>query len=220
MKKRGAVTLVFDDGYEHILRDIVPLLNSLGLKGVFAVPTHPTTTSMDGQPLTDVASWREITAQGHELAAHGITHRNFTTLPNHELEQELKDPSQQLPAHTIIYPGGAFNDEVVTVAKKYYQAGRGVKKGFETIPLNQPMQLKTFNFTRRNFSPLKANMLALWAYLTNSWLIETYHIVLNNSGSSKYAVSKDDFLNHMNFIKKLGIKNVTIKDFVSADKHI
>ncbi len=214
MSTRGAISLVFDDGYEHILRAIVPLLNKLNIPATFAIPLDPKTNVMDGQALAPLSAWQEIKSQGHELAAHSISHKDLTLLTPSQLQTELAQPAQVLSATTLIYPGGAHDETVVTAALKFYKAARTVVKGFESIPPHQPLQLKTYNFTRRNFSPLKANFLAFWAYLTNAWLIETYHIVSNDNASSKYAVNQDDFIRHLKFLKKLPIKIATIKDIV------
>jgi peptidoglycan/xylan/chitin deacetylase (PgdA/CDA1 family) len=214
MKTRGAITLVFDDGYEHILRTIVPLLNKLNIPAVFAIPLDPKTDTMDGQKLAPISAWQAVANQGHEIAAHSISHKDLTLLTPSQLQVELTQPAKVLGATTLVYPGGAHDNAVVTAASQVYKAARTVKKGFETLPPPQPMRLKTYNFTRRNFSLYKANVLALWACLTNSWLIETYHIISSDNANSKYAVSQDEFLRHVTFIKKLPITIATIKDII------
>ena len=214
MKTRGAITFVFDDGYEHILRTIVPLLNQHHIKATFAIPLDPKTNTMDGHALAPLSAWQPMTSSGHELAAHSISHRDLTTLSADQLKAELQQPAETLPASTLIYPGGAHSQTVVNAASTYYRAARTVAKGLESLPPRQPLRLKTYNFTRRNFSPFKANLLACWAYLTNSWLIETYHIVTDEPTTSNHAVSQADFLRHIAFVVKLPINIATIKDIV------
>lgn len=211
MKKRGRITFVFDDGYQHILEDIVPLLNSHGIKAVFAIPTSPAKTVMDNEKLASIETWASVATAGHEIAAHSVTHPNLTTLHTQELEEELR-PAEQLSITTLVYPGGAYNEDVVIMAKKYYRAARGVKKGFEDLFPKDLFSLKTFNFTKYNFSVLKANIAALYAWIVNCWLIETYHVVKDNAPLSKYAVSRQDFIKHLEFVKQLPLEITTIQD--------
>lgn len=214
MKKRGTISLVFDDGYAHILRDIVPLLNRYHLRGVFAIPLSGQALSeQTGFATSPVSAWQAIISQGHELAAHGVTHTALSNLAAPDLERELSQCENKLGATTLIYPGGAYNDAVVAAVKQHFRAARTVLRGLETIPPQDPMRLKTYNFTKRNFSLFKANALALYAYLTNSWLIETYHMIANKK-DSPYAVSPADFAKHIHFISRLPIAVRTIRDIV------
>jgi len=214
--RRGIVTLVFDDGYESIFNTVVPVLDKYSLPGVFAV-------SLDGEkisatekrPVTSWTEWLSIKNRGHEIASHAVTHANLTKLSTSELTEELKESRDKLSADTIVYPGGAYNDQVLAEAKKHYQAGRTVKRGFENVVPADPMQLKTFNFSRRNFSLLKVNLLAIWAWLTNSWLIETYHLVDDNDSNVMHNVPLKDFASHVRLLSRLPIHVRTIKDVIN-----
>jgi len=78
------------------------------------------------------------------------------------------------------------------------------------------MRLKTYNFTRRNFSVAKANLLASWAYLSNTWLIETYHLIDDNETTYDHTVTLRDFTKHLSFITKLPINIATIDQVISS----
>lgn len=214
---RGTVTLVFDDGYEVIYQNVLPLLNQLKIKGVFAVPLNSEVIEQtEGRPTVPWPEWLKIKKDGHEIAAHGISHRDLTTLSANKLTQELSRPAEQLSASTLIYPGGAFNDVVKQEAAKYYQAARGTRHGLETLPPRDPMALKTHNFTRKNFSIHKANALAMWTWLTSSWLIETYHLVDDNETARVHAVTLDAFKRHLSFIKDLPVRITTIQEALAS----
>lgn len=216
MKPRGCVSLVFDDGYTHIFENIVPLLQKNKLPATFAIPlNHASLHAGTGPPFTDWQEWLKVSSSTIEIAAHAVHHTDLTRLPPDQLETELREPAEKLAATTLVYPGGAVNDTVETIAKKYYQVGRTTRRGFETLPPHNPMRLHTFNFTRDNFSPLKANMLALWAHLTNSWLIETYHIVTDEPTELKHAVRQADVVHHLKFLTHLPIAVRTIRDVIS-----
>lgn len=204
---RGLVTLVFDDGYEAIFQHVVPLLNQLKMPGVFAIPLNAPYPWQ---------RWLTIRERGHEIAGHSMTHRDFTTLTPEELERELLEPAQQLGAKTLVYPGGAHNDEVIRAARNYYTAARTVRRGFESLPPSDPFRLKTINWSKRNFSLTKANLFVFWAWLSNTWLIETYHQIDDHQRDMLHTVSMRDFSEHVKFIKRLPIAVKTIYDVIHS----
>ncbi|MEK7557320.1 MAG: polysaccharide deacetylase family protein, partial [Patescibacteria group bacterium] len=205
-----------DDGYAHIFENIVPLLQQHKVPATFAIPlSHDNLPASTGLPFTGWPHWLSLSSPTVEIAAHAVHHTDLTHLSLAELETELREPAAKLQATTIVYPGGAVNDAVQTAAQQYYQAGRTTHHGFETLSPHNPLRLRTFNFTRHNFSPFKANILALWAYLTNSWLIETYHIVSDEPTDLKYAVSQKDFQQHIRFLTHLPVAVRTIRDVIS-----
>ncbi|MEX1997109.1 MAG: polysaccharide deacetylase family protein [Candidatus Andersenbacteria bacterium] len=216
MKTRGAITFVFDDGYQVIHEVVVPLLDRLALPGVFAIPlTTKTVAQTEDRPVTPWQQWQHIHAR-HEIAAHSIDHLNLTTCDSTQLAHQLQEPQQTLHATTLVYPGGAFNQTVQQAASSYYTAARTVQRGLSTLPPRQPLQLPTYNFTRHNFSVSRANYLATVAWVTNRWLIETYHLIDNNEHEKLHAVKLDDFTRHLQFVKYLPVRVSTIRDIMSA----
>jgi peptidoglycan/xylan/chitin deacetylase (PgdA/CDA1 family) len=210
--KRGCITLVFDDGYEHIFSRVVPLLAKYKLHGVFAIPLNADQIAHEtGYPMRPWSQWVTLRDTGHEIAAHSVRHVDLTTLAEPQLLAELREPHQKLGATTLVYPGGAHNDMVVTETKKYYTAARTVRYGFEQLPPADPWRLKTVNFTRDNFTVLRANALAAWAWLTSKWLIETYHVV-DSPAHLTHAIPLTEFERHLRFISSLPITNKTITE--------
>lgn len=62
----GVVSLTYDDGLDSHLDLALPALDARGLHGTFYV----TLENIAGR----VAEWQQITAKGHELANHTVTH--------------------------------------------------------------------------------------------------------------------------------------------------
>lgn len=216
MKSRGIISFVFDDGYEAVWHHVVPLLDKYEVPGVFALPLNGEKIGQEtGAQIRPWQEWQELNPR-HEIAAHGINHRDLTTLTSTQLMEELQKPAETLHATTLIYPGGAHNQEVVAQARKIYTAARTVKRGLETIPPPDVLQLRTFNFSQRNFSILKANTLAFWAYLTNSWLIETYHIVDTQPHRDIHSLILNQFAKHLNYVARLPVKVKTIKEVTTS----
>jgi peptidoglycan/xylan/chitin deacetylase (PgdA/CDA1 family) len=128
--RAGAVTLSFDDGYLSQLDNAVPLLNARDLKATFFVMTAATEVSWD--------QWRQLAAQGHEIASHSVTHPDFTTLTDTALRFELSESqrviNENIPTRaclTIAYPYTNNNAHVRDITSEYYISARGGWAGDE-----------------------------------------------------------------------------------------
>lgn len=218
--KRGTITFTFDDGYEAVYQKALPILDKYNFKGVFATPlNYQKLEQTESAPVRPWQDWLSIRERGHEIAAHSVNHVDLTQLLPAELDQELKEPREKLQATTLVYPGGVFNNTISEAAKRYYTAARTVKRGLETLPPRNTMQLKSYNWTRHNFSVTKANLLVLWAYVTNSWLIETFHMVDDNDRKLVHTVREVDLDKHLKFVSKLPIYVRTIQEIVGNHYH-
>lgn len=216
MNTRGCLSIVFDDGYTQVFNEIVPMLRRLHIPAVFAVPLKTAALEKEsGLPITSWQRWLALAGPDFEIAAHSRTHIDLTRLAPSALTNELAIPHQQLNATTVVYPGGAHNDNVVQEARRFYSAGRTVVKGFESLPPRDPLRLRTYNYTQHNFSTAKANTWATLAYLRNAWLIETFHAVGEAGSSYPYTVTPRQLERHLNFIKKLPLAVRTIHQVVS-----
>lgn len=213
MKTRGAITLVFDDGYRAVYNEVLPVLREYGIRAVFAVPLA--STPIEGQAITPYQDWLAAAARdGHEIAAHGITHTSFQALSDSKLAQELLEPSTTLRTSTLVYPGGAHDDRIVAAAKIQYRAARTVLHGFNTMKPADLLRLRTINFSKRNFSVARANIHALRAFFSNKWLIETYHMVSNSPSTLTHSVVLEDLISHLDFVTSLPLRITTIEEMV------
>lgn len=224
MIRRGALTLVFDDGYQAVYDHVLPLLRQYGVRAVFAVPVDTTTLARtEGAPVSDFRTWKIACAKdGHELAAHGVTHRALTALPDGDLRAELARSREATSATTLVYPGGAHDDRVVTEARSRFGAARTVLRGFETLPPRDSYRLRSFVSRRDNFRVWVWNLRIFWAWLTNRWLIETHHTVSFGSGAGgtghgkQHTVPLDALERHLRFLTGLPIRIATIQEIVHA----
>ena len=112
--KQPTLTVVCDDGELKDL-DIVEVLESRGVKGVFAVSTD--LIGRDG--FLNYEQLRNIRAAGHEIAFHGTTHEPFTSFADaRSLREAVRDGMRRLHAEglgtpsTLIYPFGRNNRAV------------------------------------------------------------------------------------------------------------
>jgi hypothetical protein len=115
--------ITFDDAHRSQLEHAAPVLEDVGLRGLFFVPA----AWVDVRPET--ASWSALSAllaAGHRIGSHGNTHALLTQCSAPELAEELyrsRDTLQQklgVPVDSISAPGGRWN---LQVAKACVQAG-------------------------------------------------------------------------------------------------
>jgi peptidoglycan/xylan/chitin deacetylase (PgdA/CDA1 family) len=66
--KKCAVVLTYDDGLDIDITNVLPALDSLGLKGTFYIADY------QGRLQSQIPAWRAAAAKGHELGNHTIFH--------------------------------------------------------------------------------------------------------------------------------------------------
>lgn len=214
---RGVITFVFDDGYKRVYELVLPLLRSFNLPAVFALPIDGAKLQRTEQrAVKPWPEWLPIQKEGHEIASHSISHPNLKNISDEALETELRESAKILDASTIVYPGGAFDERVIKTAAQYYTAGRTVLYGFETLPPRMPLALQSYNFSKNNFSVVRANTLALWACITGRWLIETYHMIDDKESAMVHSVVRNDLKQHMGFVKRLPVAVKTIRSVMET----
>jgi peptidoglycan/xylan/chitin deacetylase (PgdA/CDA1 family) len=151
--KKCAVVLTYDDGLNVHLSNVIPALDSFGLKGTFYISTYS-----DGLQ-SQIPKWRKAAANGHELANHTIWHpceggrtgREFVTadydLRNYTVNRitnEIKTMNSLLYAidgktkRTFAYPCGdtkIHDTAYIDGLRNDFIAARGVKP--EMLPIDK-----------------------------------------------------------------------------------
>lgn len=89
--KSCAVVLTYDDGLNIDLNDVIPALDSLGLKGTFYISDY-----FDGLK-AQIDGWRKAAAEGHELGNHTIWHPCDGSLPG----RSFVKPDYDLHTYTV-----------------------------------------------------------------------------------------------------------------------
>jgi hypothetical protein len=160
---------------------------------------------------------------GVEIGSHSVDHPDLTTLTAAQQDAELKNSQltlQQLlgvPITDYAAPYGAYNQQVVTDAQKYYQTYRTTQPGFNAKNNFNPMSLQVQNITS---STTVANVQG-WlqeAAATNTWLILVYHEVSNTPIDATYNTLPSDFDAQMAAVKNSGIAVETMAQAMSEIK--
>ena len=122
------VLLTFDDAYCGVAEHALPVLKRYGFSAVIFVVTKQiggvnewerTIGRLGSDGLMTAKQIMEWSHKGIEFGAHSRTHRDLTTLPMHELAEEIDGSSKDLCAVigsrvvSFAYPYGPYNECVV-----------------------------------------------------------------------------------------------------------
>lgn len=131
--------VTFDDGHVSNLLVAAPLLERYGMKARFFI-----TAGWTGQNAAymDWAQLRELHAAGHEIGAHGWSHKLLTHCDASELGVELRDARRVLEDRlgvsvtTMSLPGGRSNRRVLEACGQ-----AGYTRVYTSVPKAEPMPL-------------------------------------------------------------------------------
>ncbi|MBD3225142.1 MAG: polysaccharide deacetylase family protein [Caldithrix sp.] len=185
------IVITFDDGYQSVYENALPILDAFGFKAVIFVPTFFIGRSNDWDVQfrntkfehLNAVQLRYMSHNGFEIGSHAHTHRSLTYLPYIELSIELTRSKQDIEDITgekvtvICYPFGRFNRTVIQNAQEAgYQLGLGSMYLFKSIPSHEAyMALRRFNVYRFDESHTlmkKVNNPYGSIYSVRNWLIQ------------------------------------------------
>lgn len=89
--RKCAVVLTYDDAIDQHLDNVIPALDSLGLRGTFYIP------AVSGAFHDRLEEWKAAAAEGHELGNHTLFHPCDGTLPG----REWVSPGYDLSTYTV-----------------------------------------------------------------------------------------------------------------------
>lgn len=139
------VILTFDDDWKTQYLYAKPILDKYGFKGTFFITCecinykHWAVCNNSANP-ESVMTWNDVKSlqnEGHDIQSHGMTHRDLTSMSEHELEFEIDLSKHCLFSHNInstIYANafstGWNNSTIINTIAKYYEMGRN---GYDAI---------------------------------------------------------------------------------------
>jgi len=113
--------LTFDDGHASHRRYGLPLLEKYSLHGAFFVTAGWAGTRSEFMTWTEL---KQLTALGHEVQSHGLSHKLLTLCSDCELQQETLHSKQILEdklgtaIDSLAAPGGRWNARVLEACAK------------------------------------------------------------------------------------------------------
>lgn len=119
--KRKALTFSYDDG-QIFDRHLTEILNAHGMKGTFHLNSGKLGISRGQEMYVEAAELKDTYA-GHEVACHGVEHRNLPTITGHQAVIELEEDRKRLEELTggmvqgLSYAFGNYTEEVKRIAR-------------------------------------------------------------------------------------------------------
>ena len=164
---RRAVAITFDDGFENLLSEALPILGIHSLKATVYVITgmagRRTAWTDRGTPLPPLRllNWEQLERfkqAGLEIGAHSITHGFLTQYGDAQLRDELRLPKEEIERRlgettgAFAYPQGDYDPRVVrAVCDAGYTTATTVDQG-RAGPHSDPLRLPRL-LVSNNISP-------------------------------------------------------------------
>ncbi len=213
--KQCAVVLTYDDGTDFHLDNVIPVLDSLGLKETFYIPGHSQSVykRMD--------EWKAVAANGHELGNHTLFHpchgkskgRKWVK-PDYDLDNytisrfldEVRVNNTLLKAldgktvRTFAYTCGDTSigdSSFVPLLKNYVIAARTVKPGLNYIDSIDLFNIKCYSVHQ---PPVKDLInLVEQAEKENAMIVFLFHGV---GGGAPYSISTEGHSRFVHYLKQ------------------
>lgn len=228
MDYKKIVTFSFDDGVTQDIR-FIEILNKYGLKCTFNLNSELLDTEWALTVMGETVDHKKVNKRdvksiynGHEVAAHTLTHPLLTELPAEEIVRQVENDRlnlSELVGYEVIgmaYPGGGVNcnDFVANTIK----ASTGIKyartiretlnfKGYENLYLFNPtmsltkdtdkIESITDTFLKNNTDEIK--LLYIWGHsyefdAGNRWgLLEAFCRNISGKKDVLYCTNKEAF---------------------------
>ena len=118
ISNHGLVSINFDDGYQSMYDNGLPILDAAGLKSTQYIITQQ--VGLDSYVTLDEVM--QMYNNGHEIGVHTRTHPNLTTLTKAQMTDEIVGATQDIISWgitptTLAYPYGGYNPMVESVVK-------------------------------------------------------------------------------------------------------
>ena len=230
--KSCAIVLTYDDGLNVDLNNVIPALDSVGLKGTFYISDY-----FDG--LKDqIFKWRKAAAEGHELGNHTVWHpceggrpgrefvkpdvdlNNYTVV---RMVREIRTMNNILKAidgkseRTFAYPCGdmKIHDTVyLDGLKTDFIAARGVTAEMQTIDKVDLYNIGCYTINGQNGDELID--LVKQAMNTHTLLVFLFHGV---GGEHNLNVSLEAHSSLLHFLQQKE-KDIWVAPMIDVSKYI
>lgn len=197
------VMLTFDDTKISEYANAVPLMDALGIHGTFYI--NPAQVGLSER--MTLANLQEMYVSGHDIANHGYSHADMSTLTQEQNETLIQDAIDYLEennmprgAYHFAYPYGKYDEDVlVAVAAKNILTGRGTSAHYWDIPPNASMHtLRVIGISSTTTVSSVCSQLARALTSGASVIFEFHDIETPESLSTSWTVEKfTEFLNYL-----------------------
>lgn len=139
-----SVVLTFDDGYENVYREALPVLVGYGFRAtIFPIAEYcgrcldaPGMADTVGRrPFMDWPTIREMHGYGIEFGAHTLSHPHLTQIPLREAEREIVASKHQVEdclgeaVEVFAYPYGSYNAQIKSLVSRHFLSAVSTRLG-------------------------------------------------------------------------------------------
>ncbi len=219
--QRGIITLTFDDGTPSQYDTAFPLMQARGIHGTFYVNTGYCPTQDWGGTTITIPQLLEMQTAGNEIGSHSVTHPDFTTLSDEQINCECLTSKQYLLSNGInvnnfAYPYGTGDlSHANTIVSKYYRSARGIWYTPVTLPYTQfQLPAQTSEGINPYFDKLAFLKNRIDSTITsNLWTIFIFHNVVDLQSAITYGgISVQDFTCLLDYLVVSGVNVLTINE--------
>lgn len=219
------ITVTFDDGWETIYSQGLPLLQKYGIPTTQYVLSG-TADNIQYMTFDQIKSMQQA---GHEIACHSIDHANLTLLSKEGLTGQLNsckyvvESEVGVPIRDFASPYGASNADTIAAIQQTYRSHRNtagdiVKNETDHLDINTKANFDRYNIIavtmRRDTTAAQLQAAIDYAVRTNGWLVLNYHQV--DDAESEYALDFEQLEKHLQVINKAPARVVTIGQALDA----
>jgi len=215
--KKPLVTITFDDGWESVYTNALPILQKNG----FCTTQYVIAGTLDNQLYMSKAQISAMQKSCTDIGSHTLTHKDLTTLTDEQLEKELADSQQILTkdfVKTVDFtsPLGSYNTHTLQMIKKYYRSHKNAEgdpaaNDLQSINVGEtfdPYNIQSYS-VRQTTTIQDIQKLIDDAVKYNGWLVLTYHQI-DDSGTL-YSVSPDALQEQLRTIAASPLRSATVK---------
>jgi peptidoglycan/xylan/chitin deacetylase (PgdA/CDA1 family) len=216
--QRGMVSITLDDGWPSQFTAARPALNARGIPATYFLVTEGIRNGWAGY--MTVPQIQTIIAEGNEIGAHTMTHRDLTTLSAAEAETELRDSQAWLKTQfslqavpSFASPYGAYNASVLATVRQYYGSHRTVNGG-QNFKDSNILQLRAHDV----HSGVSVATVRSWidtAAADGSWLILTFHQFVTGTPGQSTEINLADFEAILDYVQTKNLQPVTVAQGVA-----
>jgi len=223
---QGLVSLTFDDGWQSVYDNAIPILDANNFKSTQYIITNAIGDTTNGYMTFDEIN--SMHQNGHEIGSHTRTHADLTSA-SADLQSEVYGSLSDLlisfnNVNNLAFPYGKYNPTVKSFIKDAgYLGARTVDFGFNDKSADK-FALKVQIVERGGIcgsdtAPLTTlDQVKGWIDEANSnktWLILVFHQIDNNN-SNCYGTTHQMLQDIANYLKTTNTKVITVSQGLSS----
>lgn len=150
----AAVT--FDDGLRSTIKTALPILEEHDVSATHYLVSGLFGDRFEGSRIMDREDVADLTARGHEIGAHTVTHPDLTGVDRETARREIEgsretlaDVSGETP-RSFAYPYGAFDTEIARLTRAAGYESATTVVGSDVVDFGSPFTLSRITVMRQH----------------------------------------------------------------------